>query len=141
MGNIIKFEGDDYMLNTSRNILKSTTFEECLQNNEGYKKIERYDNYYITTLGRIWNIKENCWDGDCAKIVKKVDYDPKQCSCEYIELENENGKTKFSVARLVADAFIENPNNYKYIRRIAKNEIGEYFNSVSNIKRERFDFC
>ncbi len=128
------------MINTSRNILKTTTFEDCLQNNESYKKIEGYDNYYITTLGRIWNIKENCWDGDCAKIVKKIDYDPKQCSCEYVELENESGKTKFSVARLVADTFIENYNNYKYVRRIAKNEIGEYFNSVSNIEREEFDF-
>lgn len=126
----------------SENILKNTTFEDCLLAGEDFDKVEGFDNYYVTTLGRIWNIKESCWDGDFAKVYKKKVYSEKQTGAKTIKLIDSNGRelTK-SVARIVAETFVENPNNYKYVKYIKEPVYysNEKNNAANNLRWEEFD--
>jgi len=64
--------------------------------------------YFITSDGNICNSK--------AKIIKP--YTEKKNEYKKISLRNGDGKTNFFVHRLVAEAYIENPDNYKFIRHI-----------------------
>lgn len=78
---------------------------------EIWKKIEGYENYSVSTYGRVRNDKT-------GRILK-----PRCVSHGYmqIRLHNSNGNKQFYVHRLVAMSFISNPDNLPYVNH--KNEI------------------
>ena len=72
------------------------------------KKIKNYDNYYIYDNGDVLNVTTN-------KILKGS---IGEHGYKYYRLSKNNEKTMFYAHRLVAEAFIENPNNYSVIKPI-----------------------
>lgn len=76
---------------------------------EHWKKIKDFDNYSVSDCGRVRNDKKNTY------------MNPKHCHGHLrISLYNKDGFKRFFVHRLVAEAFIPNPNNYPIINH--KNE-------------------
>ena len=69
------------------------------------KKIKNYDNYYIYDNGDVLNVTTN-------KILKGS---IGEHGYKYYRLSKNNEKTMFYAHRLVAEAFIENPNNYSIV--------------------------
>lgn len=69
------------------------------------KKIKNYDNYYIYDNGDVLNVTTN-------KILKGS---IGEHGYKYYRLSKNNEKTMFYTHRLVAEAFIENPNNYNVV--------------------------
>lgn len=100
---------------------------DCIDNyNVTYKKIPGYDfDYYITTDGRVWtNQRKN----GIERFMKLV---PHKDSYLHVGLY-QNGKQKVKrVHRLVAEAFIPNPDNKPYINHIDGNRQN---NDVSNLE-------
>lgn len=77
--------------------------------------------YQVSNLGRIKNLKSN-------KILK--------CNCskysyQYVQLHNDNGWKQFSVHRLVAETFIENPNNFPIVNH---KDSDKHNNFVDNLE-------
>ena len=92
-----------------------------LENNEIWKDIKGYPNYQISNLGRVWNIKTQ-------RMLK-----PSQMSNGYyqINLIAINGKRKKElIHRLVALAFIDNPNKYSEVEHKDRNRGN---NNVDNL--------
>ena len=85
------------------------------------KQIEGYPNYTIFKDGRILNTKKNRF---LKPIVQANGY-------THVELFNEHGSKQFTVHRLVASAFIENPNNYPVINHKDENHSN---NHASNLE-------
>ena len=84
---------------------------------EIWKPIDGYESYSVSSLGRIKSTKQ--WHGTSERILRcgisKKGY-------SIVALCN-NGKSKsFTVHRLVAKAFIPNPNNYDQINHINENK-------------------
>lgn len=75
---------------------------------EEFKPIKGFDKYYVSNLGKILNAKNGKILGMCND------------HTGYLRVRlSENGKTGlFLVHRLVAQAFIENPNNYDTVDHI-----------------------
>lgn len=91
---------------------------------EIWKDIEGYPNYQVSNMGRVKSLNYNRTGKE--KILK-----PSKCRYVMVGL-NKDGKSKhFSVHRLVASAFIPNPNNLPYINHI--NEI-KTDNRVENLE-------
>lgn len=87
------------------------------------KKIEGYEDYYVTNEGEIISLKYNK-----KRILKK--YINKR-GYYYVRL-SKNGKAKSkSIHRFVALAFIENPNNYEQVNHIDGNKKN---NNVDNLE-------
>lgn len=88
---------------------------------EKWKIIEEADNYEVSSLGRIRNIKT-------GKIRK-----PCSTNFGYAQVGLRiNGKTVFrSIHRLVAKAFIPNPNNYAEVNH---KDYDRYNNRVDNLE-------
>lgn len=86
---------------------------------EVWKDITNYDNYEVSTLGRVRNKKT----GRVLKIAKKDGYYSVGLSC---------GKRKsHSVHQLVAHAFLPNPENKPQVNHLDKNGLN---NKVSNLE-------
>ena len=101
---------------------------------EQWKQINGYPNYQISNLGRIKriehytekphprnkNMKVKCY---YTERIKKCSIGGGKAKCYYLVcLTNSNGKQKrFSLHRLVAEAFVPNPNNYNEIDHIDRN--------------------
>lgn len=78
---------------------------------EIWKDIPNYPNYEVSNLGRIRN--------------KNRDKILKYCGNRYwlVTLSHEGNKRIFSVHRLVAEAFVPNPNNYPQVNHINENKL------------------
>lgn len=89
--------------------------------NEQWKPIEGYPNYEVSNLGRIKSLNYN--HTNTEKLLK-----PQKDGCGYLFVSLcKDGKIKLSfVHRLVAQAFIENPNNLPQV------------NHKSEVKTENF---
>lgn len=88
--------------------------------NEVWKKIPYSDEYEVSNYGRIRHMYENRYDINTKKIkkIKKIKYlkPIKRCGYERIRIyENRNKFKTYQVHKLVAEAFIPNPNNYPII--------------------------
>lgn len=86
---------------------------------EIWKEINGYPNYQISNFGNVKSLKNN-------KILKFSLEQYKRCS-----LYKEGKRKTFRVHRLVANAFIPNPNNYKTVNHIDGNK---YNNCVDNLE-------
>lgn len=92
--------------------------------NEIYKDIQGYEGkYQISNLGNVYSLITN-------KILK-----PQKNIHGYLKVGlYKNGKCKiFNIHNLVANAFIENPNNYKYVNHKDENK--------TNNRVENLEFC
>lgn len=87
---------------------------------ERWKKIDGYDNYSVSDMGRVRNDKKNI----ILKNVKILGY-------VTVNLCKNGVSKKLKVHRLVAEAFLPNPNNYPIINH--KNEIKDD-NRVENLE-------
>lgn len=99
---------------------------DCIDNyTSEYKKLEGFDfDYYVTKDGRVWT---DCRKNGIERFMKLVDQDGYKTVGLHI-----NGKQKgFRVHRLVAMAFIPNPENKPYINHIDGNRSN---NNVENLE-------
>lgn len=84
------------------------------------KPIKEYEDYYIYDNGTVWSNKSNKFLTPFAP----QDY-------LKVSLLNENGRKDKLIHRLVAEAFIPNPNNYETVNHIDSNKKN---NDVSNLE-------
>lgn len=91
---------------------------------EIWKDIKDYPNYQVSNLGNVKNIKTN-------KMLK-----PFATGNEYLKvaLSNKSNKKQFLIHRLVATAFIPNPNNLPEVNHIKEFE-------KTNNKVENLEWC
>lgn len=87
---------------------------------EEFKQVANYPNYSISNFGNIKNIKTN-------RILKTR----LRSGYPSIDLTNTDGKKTFLIHRLVAMAFIENPQNKRYIDHINNNKLD---NKATNLR-------
>ena len=87
---------------------------------ELFKPIDGYDNYFVSNFGNVKNSKTN-------KIMKQSNHN------QGYKLINlcKNGKSKSSkVHRLVGSAFLENPDNKEMIDHIDENKVNNNFKNL-----------
>lgn len=97
-----------------------------LYENELAKPITGYEDYLISSFGRVWSTKTNKW-------LKQSERGDKKINSMYLAVSlGKNGKFKsFSVHRLVAEAFLPNPNNYPQVNHKDENKFN---NNVDNLE-------
>lgn len=92
-----------------------------MKTNEQWKKIQGFENYSVSDLGRVRN--------DTTGKIISIYHDKGNYSMVYLF---DNGKRKaFRVHQLVARMFIPNPNNYETVNHIDTNHDN---NEVSNLE-------
>ena len=100
------------------NIIKNNN---DVDDEELFKRIDGYENYFVSNFGNVKNSKTN-------KILKQCNHSQ---GYKLINLKN-NGKWKsFRVHRLVGNAFLENPDNKEMIDHIDENKVN---NNVKNLR-------
>lgn len=108
--------------------------------NEKWKNIKNYENLYkISNYGRVKTLF--CWKGNkyekrkIAKILKPTkqvfNYTNKKYSRFKIELQYKYNRKTYKIHRLVAEAFIPNPNNLPQVNHIDGNALN---NRVDNLE-------
>lgn len=93
-----------------------------LENGEEIKPIEGFEDYYITSNGNVYSYKKNVW----RKLATYID-----TKGNYIQI-NIHNKPQL-VHRLVAKAFVPNPNNLPEVNHKDKNK--------QNPKAENLEWC
>lgn len=88
--------------------------------NEEIKTIEQYPNYLITSFGRVWSNQSQKWL--TPTINKRGNHQR-----EYVSLGRGN---KEYIHRLVAKAFIPNPNNYDEVDHIDANGLNNHADNL-----------
>lgn len=88
---------------------------------EEWKEIDNFDGYYISNKGRVYSDKRNIF------IKLKVDKN----GYKQVKLSNKGKKYYFQVHRLVAKAFIPNPENKPQVNHIDEDKSN---NMVSNLE-------
>lgn len=107
---------DTNILNNEQNLNEEIT----IGNFKG-KKINNFPHYLISKEGQVYSTKTN-------KI--KISENNQNGYCR-IELLNKNGKKKFYIHRLVAEAYIPNPNNYN---QVIHKDLNKHNNNVENLE-------
>lgn len=102
---------------------------------EIWKKIKYSAEYEISNYGRIRHLFENRYDINTKKIIKisKIKYlkPVKRGGYERIRIyKDKNNFKSYSIHKLVAEAFVENPNNYKTVDHIDRNRSNNYFKNL-----------
>ena len=85
------------------------------------KQIEGYEGYFIYEDGRVFSTKSD----------KFLKHNISSCGYPSVELFNSEGSARKTIHRLVAEAFIPNPNNYPQINHIDENKLNP---SVENLE-------
>jgi len=94
-----------------------------MKNKIEWRKIEGFDNYLVSNMGEVKNLKFNRIAKGCVK---------KQCGYVYVGiLDNSNKFHSKRLHRLVANAFIENPNGYPDVDHINRIKTD---NRLSNLR-------
>lgn len=97
-------------------------------NYEEYYEVDDMGNVFRKEMNAIKNLKQGVV---IAKMKRKKCSQQKQRGYHYVHLCKNNVKNAFLVHRLVAIAFIPNPNNYPQVNHIDGNKSN---NSVSNLE-------
>ena len=103
---------------------------------EIWKKINYSDEYEISNFGRIRHLYENRYDRNTRKILKisKIKYLKPLIRDGYQRIriyENRNKFKTYHIHRLVAEAFLPNPNNYPIINH---KDFDRSNNNVNNLE-------
>lgn len=88
--------------------------------NEEIKQIENFPKYYITSFGRVWSENKHQW-------LKPTINQQGNYQREYVSLGRGNKKY---IHRLVAQAFVPNPNNYDEVDHIDTNGLNNHANNL-----------
>jgi hypothetical protein len=94
---------------------------EFNQNMEVFRAIDGFLNYEVSNHGRVRN-------ANTGRILKT---DSKRNGYKYVNLSKNNKQKKFNIHRLVAEAFVENPDNFNTVDHISKNKLD---NSANNLR-------
>lgn len=103
---------------------------------EIWKDIKEYEGYYkISNLGVVKSLARNVYDKDgIFQRAKKENIKKQNLSTDkyYLVTLSRDGKNKtISVHRLIAQTFIDNPNNYEEVNHIDTNRVN---NSIENLE-------
>lgn len=96
---------------------------EITINNFIGKKIKNYPNYLVSKQGQIFSINKNN--------LKDIENNDNGYSRIRLFNGTNNIGKQFYVHRLVAEAYIENPNNYKYVNHI---DLNKHNNTIENLE-------
>lgn len=100
---------------------------------EEWRIVTKYPNYKVSNLGRVKSLQRERIIGDNKYIQKerllKKPIDAK--GYHYVRLYNERGFKNIKIHRLVAEAFLDNPNNYPCVNHIDSNRTN---NVVTNLE-------
>lgn len=99
---------------------------------EIWKRIEEYPNYEVSNLGRVRTTKyySNAQKKYYDRILV-LKQKTNRCGYNHVGLSNENGRKNKVIHRLVAKAFIPNPNNFLEVNHKDGNKQN---NKVNNLE-------
>ena len=86
---------------------------------EQWNKIQNFPNYYVSTFGNIKNITTN----KLLKLCNKAGY-------YHVSLVNSTSRKSFKIHRLVAIAFISNPENKPEVNHKDKNKLNNHIDNL-----------
>ena len=96
---------------------------------EEWKPVIGYEDYYeVSNLGRVRSKRNKTRITDKESKVMKQKFDNR--GYLRVNLHSENNKKSYLVSRMVAEAFIPNPNNYKIVGHKDDNKIN---NTIDNL--------
>lgn len=107
--------------NVQNNFVQNINEEITINNFKG-KKISNFPNYLISKQGQVYSTKTN-------KIRKIEINNNGYCRIRLMDIANKD--KKFYVHRLVAEAYIPNPNNYNQVNHI---DFNKHNNNVENLE-------
>ncbi len=98
---------------------------------EEWRDIKGYEGYYqISNLGRVKSLPRDVGSNRCKKeIIMKTSLD--KDGYENLVLRKDGKQKHFRVNRLVAEAFLENPNNYPQVNHKDEDKTN---NNVNNLE-------
>lgn len=102
--------------------------QSICQTPEEFKAIPGFENYGVSNHGRIMRIKAGV--NSEAGTFKNIQYN-KKTGYGHVKVTGSLGKRSMSIHRLVAEAFLENPNNYREIDHIDRDKTN---NCVDNLR-------
>ena len=90
--------------------------------NEVWKDIKGYEGQYqVSNYGRVKSLSRKVWNGNCFGIKKERILKPSFHNYFHIVLYKDNVSKTFDIHRLVAQAFLPNPNNYPQVNHKDEN--------------------
>ena len=91
---------------------------------ERWKPIKGFPRYYISSFGRIWSDKQNR---------RYLSSHTDNCGYHHVRLYNNANQYTRLVHRLVAEAFVDNPNGYKEVNHIDEDK--------NNNRSDNLEWC
>lgn len=124
------FRGDYFM--TTSDYVKNLSLEDI--EGEIWVTIKESPYYQVSNYGRVKAIGKKKWNSKVSFVKKPQIRKQHIGSTGYymVGIECESINRIFRVHRLIADAFIENPNNYPFINHLDGNKLN---NSIPNLQR------